>query len=318
MAHIFLSYRGEDEPYGAAVLDRELSRWLRSVFRAPPSLTAGVDAVLLDVATQAAALVAVIGPGWLAAADEAGERRVFREDDPVRAQLAAALAAGVLVVPVLLDTGLPAARQLPGSIAGLARCAAVQLRSGRPDTGALVGELVSRVPGLAAELTHASEAPWTWTPRQGVPARPAALDAYLAGRLAAGQQAMSSRAALVDAVLRAIGGHELVVTVAPCRFSGSTAAAAALVLTDRWLWAIDLGRLDEDEPQWLRLSLGEIDRVLVRHGAAGTPFPASRVEVGAGRRRYQFSGLRRAQADEAAAGLQAAMDEIRGYRDGRG
>lgn len=315
MAQIFLSYRSEDEPHGAAMLDRELCRWLRAVFRAPPSLAGAGTGAVLDLVRESAALVAVIGPGWLAAADEAGERRILAAGDPVRAQLAAALAAGVPVVPVLLGAGLPAAGQLPDDIAGLARCPPVQLRSGRPDTGMLVGELIRRVPGLGAELTDASEAPWAWTPSRGVPARRAALDACLADRLLAGQQAMSSRAVLVSAVLGAIGGYELIVTVAPCQFSGSTAVAAVLVLTDRWLWAIDVSRLDDEEPHWLRLSLGEIDRVLVRHGAAGTPFPSSRVEVGAGRRRYQFSGLRRAQADEAAAGLRAAMDEIRGYRD---
>jgi hypothetical protein len=97
-------------------------------------------------------LVAVIGPGWLAMADEHG-RRLDDPDDLVRLGVEAALARGVRVIPVLTEGAvMPSQHDLPQSLAPLARRNALPVRhdSFRSDTGRLI-MLIERV--LAAPST---------------------------------------------------------------------------------------------------------------------------------------------------------------------
>jgi tetratricopeptide (TPR) repeat protein len=76
-------------------------------------------------------LVAVIGPGWLAARDDRG-RRLDDPADPVRGEIAAALADGVPVLAVLVrGAGMPRADDLPEAIRPLGQRNAVDLSEGR-------------------------------------------------------------------------------------------------------------------------------------------------------------------------------------------
>lgn len=69
-----------------------------------------------------AVLLAIIGPSWLTAADERGSRRLEDPQDWVRLEIQAALTRGVRVIPILGEGAvMPAADDLPDSLAGLAR-----------------------------------------------------------------------------------------------------------------------------------------------------------------------------------------------------
>ena len=63
----------------------------------------------------------MLGPRWLTATDPSGRRRIDDPEDWIRRELAAAFAAGVLVIPILTDDAtLPTADELPADIAALA------------------------------------------------------------------------------------------------------------------------------------------------------------------------------------------------------
>jgi len=116
MATIFLSYRRTDSPQACRVYD-----WLVQRF--------GHDAVFMDVAAIPVAvsfpdfirqsiadskiLIALIGAEW--------QKKIHDADDPVRAEIEAALANHITVLPVLIgNTPMPDAEKLPASIASIA------------------------------------------------------------------------------------------------------------------------------------------------------------------------------------------------------
>ena len=136
MSGIFISYRREDS--GAET--RRLWELLAARF--------GADRVFMDVVTldpgvdfAAAidekvgfcdALIAVIGPHWLATAHADGRRRLDDPQDWVRLEIASALSRGVRVIPALVGgAALPEAGQLPAPLAALASHQAIDLRPAR-------------------------------------------------------------------------------------------------------------------------------------------------------------------------------------------
>jgi hypothetical protein len=145
---VFINYRSGDQELAALLLDTELSHRYGAdqVFLASRSLTAGqvFDIRLLAAVRNCAVLLSVIGRNWLTATDEHGRRLIDRRRDWVRLEIAEALAAGVPVVPVLIDdtARLPQAG-LPASIRQLAKCQFVRLRhrSFRSDFEHLVEQL---------------------------------------------------------------------------------------------------------------------------------------------------------------------------------
>ncbi|HMO48495.1 MAG TPA: hypothetical protein PKB14_21030 [Rubrivivax sp.] len=73
-------------------------------------------------------MLAVIGPRWLELRDAQGRRRLDDAQDTVRREIEAALAAGLPVIPVLVEGArMPAAEVLPASLGAFARCHAVVL-----------------------------------------------------------------------------------------------------------------------------------------------------------------------------------------------
>jgi hypothetical protein len=74
-------------------------------------------------------MLAIIGPNWLIAKDEAGQRRLDNPEDFIVIEIGAALARDIPVVPVLVDGArMPKASELPDSLKLLARRQAVQVR----------------------------------------------------------------------------------------------------------------------------------------------------------------------------------------------
>ena len=90
-------------------------------------------------------VVVVIGPSWLTAADADGRRRLDEPTDVVRNQIQRALAAGVIVIPVLLGrTQMPRPDQLPPGLAQLPFQNGMQLRPD-PDFHKDVGRLIKAI-----------------------------------------------------------------------------------------------------------------------------------------------------------------------------
>jgi hypothetical protein len=149
-SRIFISYRREQAGGLAGRLyDRLADKFGEAqVFMDVDSIEPGVD--FAEVIERAVAscdvLLAVIGPGWLAAKDDAGQRRLDDPDDLVRLEVEAALARNVRVIPVLVEGApMPRRQNLPESLSALARRNAFILRNEtfRADAPRLV-ELLDR------------------------------------------------------------------------------------------------------------------------------------------------------------------------------
>jgi hypothetical protein len=163
---LFINYRGVDSnSYGAWLYTDLIRRFGEGlVFLDAESIPAGENYVreLLAQVRSARVVLAIIGPGWLTVTDAAGRRAIDNPDDWIRRELAEAFAAGVRVIPVLIDDAtLPAAEELPRDIAALGRCQARHLRRREPtkDLERLAAELVANDPELAAVEADASPQP---------------------------------------------------------------------------------------------------------------------------------------------------------------
>jgi hypothetical protein len=124
LVRVFLSYRRSDAGGYAGRLADTLTGRLgpRSVFQDVTAIAPGQDFTLaIDRALDGSdAVLAVIGPDWLAADPASGAPRLRQPGDYVRLELARALERDVRVVPVLVGGAeLPAADDLPGDLRGL-------------------------------------------------------------------------------------------------------------------------------------------------------------------------------------------------------
>jgi TIR domain len=136
-AKVFISYRWADSAgYAGRVmdrLDRELGRDL--VFMDVDALPLGTNfpKVLHEEVAKCSVLLAVIGPNWLDARDEHGNRRLDNPNDFVRIEIAAALQRSIPVIPLLLDGArIPKADELPEDLKELA------LRNGMENSSCLI------------------------------------------------------------------------------------------------------------------------------------------------------------------------------------
>src|SRR5262249_38903354 len=108
-------------------------------------------------------LLAIIGPGWVDARDEVGNRCLDNEHDLVRIEITAAEKRGIPVIPVLLeDAFLPMVAQLPEDLWWLAFRRHFTIRDGsfRADVLRLLTDVFTV--GSAAAPRH-EEAPATGT-----------------------------------------------------------------------------------------------------------------------------------------------------------
>jgi TPR repeat protein len=135
MPRVFISYRREDSVAYAGRLHDILEDHFGSgeVFIDIAALKPGeaFPEVLVNTVSACTALVAVIGPKWLAA-DENGGRRLDDPDDFVRVEIVTALKKGITVIPALVaGAKMPPVASLPVDLQPLAFRNAITL----PDTG---------------------------------------------------------------------------------------------------------------------------------------------------------------------------------------
>jgi dipeptidyl aminopeptidase/acylaminoacyl peptidase len=131
---IFLSYRREDAAAGFALalfgrLEQSFSA--ENLFMdVEGGIKAGQDfvRVIEEQVSACDAMLVLIGPDWLAAADEKGRPRLENPEDFVRIEVESALRLGKRVIPVLVQrTKMPRAEALPEPLKALARRNAVGL-----------------------------------------------------------------------------------------------------------------------------------------------------------------------------------------------
>ena len=145
-ATVFISYRREDSRHVAdRVYDRLARRFGRdAVFKDVDSIPLGrpFPDVLGQALSQARVVLAVIGRRWADARDSAGRRRLEDADDYVRAEIEAALALDIPIIPLLVDdAGMPAPDALPTSLRPLTEFNRMAVR-GDPDFDHDVGRLI--------------------------------------------------------------------------------------------------------------------------------------------------------------------------------
>ncbi|MEO0755104.1 MAG: toll/interleukin-1 receptor domain-containing protein, partial [Pseudomonadota bacterium] len=131
---IFIGYRRDDTADAAGrVYDRLRNEFgAEAVFKDVDRLPPGVDFgdFILTVLPKCRVFLAMIGPGWLEASDEAGDRRLDDPEDWVRIELETALETpGLQVVPVLINGApMPRADDLPDCLRVLPRLNAAFVR----------------------------------------------------------------------------------------------------------------------------------------------------------------------------------------------
>jgi hypothetical protein len=132
-AKVFISYRRADSAgYSGRVmdrLDRELGRDL--VFMDVDAIPLGTNfsKVLHEQVAKCGVLLAMIGPNWLDARDEHGNRRLDSPNDFVRIEIGAALQRSIPVIPLLLDGAkIPKADELPEDLKELALRNGMEIR----------------------------------------------------------------------------------------------------------------------------------------------------------------------------------------------
>jgi uncharacterized protein YecT (DUF1311 family) len=131
--NIFINYRREESGHVAGRLHDSLAPTFGGdkLFMDVDNIPVGRDFedYLNSQVAVCDAMLAVIGPNWLTAKDETGQRRLDNPEDFVVIEIAAALARNIPVVPVLVDGArMPKASELPESLKPLARRQAIQVR----------------------------------------------------------------------------------------------------------------------------------------------------------------------------------------------
>jgi hypothetical protein len=251
---IFISYRREESSGVAGRLaDRLIERFgTEQVFIDVEKIEPGADfaEAIFRAVDACVVLVAVIGAGWLLAADQWGGRRLDDPDDLVRLEVGTALARGVRVIPVLVETAvMPGRGDLPDSLAGLARRNALRIRheSFRDDAGRLVAA-IERVLASAADAEGARSA----RDGSGVPVKegPGAErnDQTWAARLAADAERIANSITDKYEKAQALSGvAEAVAATDPRRAArlADDAERIANSITNEWAKARALSRVAE-------------------------------------------------------------------------
>jgi WD40 repeat protein len=145
---VFISYRRQESSgISGRLYDRLVAHFGDDqVFMDVDAIALGVDftQVIAQAVSNCTVLLAVIGPGWLTATDEDGQRRLEDPDDIVRLEIQTALERDIRVIPILVEGAvMPRRRQLPEELTGLARRNAIFLRheSFRPDADRLLAAI---------------------------------------------------------------------------------------------------------------------------------------------------------------------------------
>ncbi|MFN8372663.1 MAG: uracil-DNA glycosylase family protein [Anaerolineae bacterium] len=132
MARIFINYRRQDsEGYVGRLYDHLIQHFQREdVFIDVDNIKPGVDFVkaLEEAVAACDVLLAIIGPQWLSATNDSGERRIDEWNDFVRIEIASALKLDKAIIPVLVGHArMPSHKDLPEDLMPLARRNAFEL-----------------------------------------------------------------------------------------------------------------------------------------------------------------------------------------------
>ena len=148
---VFISYRRDDSGAVAGRISDRLRRLIgkANVFFDISAIDAGHDfeQAIKEALSSCDAAAIFIGEQWLAASPTTGQPRIEDDKDVVRAEIRAALARDILIVPVLVGAAvMPGEAQLPADIAALTRRNALRLRHERfdDDAAALLKALTGR------------------------------------------------------------------------------------------------------------------------------------------------------------------------------
>src|SRR5215472_7449356 len=143
---IFINYRREGTAETAGRLyDRMVQEFgHESLF--VDCVGTDLNARLSNQMAMCQVFLTIIGPSWLDAKDEAGQRRIHSLNDFVAVEIVAALAHNIPIIPVLVDGAhMPEVSELPHSLQPLARCQVGEVRQLHFDRD--VEALVERVRG---------------------------------------------------------------------------------------------------------------------------------------------------------------------------
>ena len=155
---IFINYRRDDAGGFAGRLSDTLTAHFGGdrVFRDVTGIDYGHDfeKVIDERVSESCAIVVLIGDKWTSVVNADGRRRLDDPDDYVCREIAAALASGVTVVPVLIgDAAMPRRDELPERLAELTRRNAMTITDERWDfdVARLAKVLAIDVPGSVAQ-----------------------------------------------------------------------------------------------------------------------------------------------------------------------
>jgi len=161
LKNAFICYRRDDaDGYAGRIYDRLNSRFPGRIFMDVTGIGPGADftRVIQDRVGACHALIAVIGQEWLMKADEKSHRRLFRDDDYVRREIATALARNIPVIPVLVrGATMPSPDSLPPDLAQLSFRNAIEITD--PDFDHDVGRLIQGLEYVFGEQRSASPPP---------------------------------------------------------------------------------------------------------------------------------------------------------------
>jgi hypothetical protein len=134
-SNIFVSYRREDTAgYSVPLRDRLVRAFGRkAIFVDTDSIQYGekFPNVVREQVGKCQVLLALIGPHWLNARYEDGNRRLDDPEDFVRIEITTALQRKIPVIPILFDgTKIPKPTNLPSELAELSVCNALDVRGG--------------------------------------------------------------------------------------------------------------------------------------------------------------------------------------------
>ena len=170
---IFISYRRRDSvDITGRIHDRLVATFgAASVFKDVDAIPFGVDfrRHLEREVSHCPALLAIIGPDWLNAADDRGKRRLENPSDWVRIEIETALQRDSVVIPVLVGRAdLPKDHELPESLKGLAYRQSALVRSD-PDFHRDVDRLIQRIEDVFRGLTLKGQPESEISPPSGPP-----------------------------------------------------------------------------------------------------------------------------------------------------
>jgi hypothetical protein len=164
MPKIAISYRRSDSSaITGRIFDRLAAHYGKeSVFMDIDNIPFGTDfrAHIQEVLRETEVLIVVIGPHWLGR-DAAGAVRMSQDSDPVRAEVEAALARNMPLIPVLVDGArMPDSAELPASFNAFAFLNAAEIATGRdfhPHLDRLIAAIDRTVQAVAGGAAKPSD-----------------------------------------------------------------------------------------------------------------------------------------------------------------